>query len=186
MDALGLGGELVDDRGVAVVLAALGALDDAILAAAFSTPIRVFCRVAGWRLLRSFRLLAGILGVAAREGWRVSGRFGGVERRHLVARRTRAEFTPINSRWESNPGGAFGCLAGSQRRKPMEPEEERAAAEIRRLNAEATKLTAETDKLDAEARKLRHRTITNDATFALAAFTADLAGIEFAKRMGWL
>ena len=68
----------------------------------------------------------------------------------------------------------------------MEPEEERAAAEIRRLNAEATKLTAETDKLDAEARKLRHRTITNDATFALAAFTADLAGIEFAKRMGWL
>lgn len=68
----------------------------------------------------------------------------------------------------------------------MEREEERAAAELRRLDAEAMKLTAETDKLDAEARKLRHGTITSDATFVLAAFTAGLAGIEFAKRMGWL
>ena len=68
----------------------------------------------------------------------------------------------------------------------MEPEAERAAAELDRLNAETTKLTAERDKLDAEARKLRHGVVTNDATFALAAFAAAMAGIEFAKRVGWL
>ena len=55
-----------------------------------------------------------------------------------------------------------------------------------RLNAGTTKLTAERDKLDAEARKLRYGVVTNDATFAPAAFAAAMAGIEFAKRVGWL
>ena len=82
----------------------------------------------------------------------------------------------------------------------MAPEEERSAAELRRLNAEAakleaeagklapetTKLEAEARKLDAEARRQRHGTVTDDAKFGLALFAAGLGALKVAESLGWL
>ncbi|MCY3812140.1 MAG: hypothetical protein OXH15_10125 [Gammaproteobacteria bacterium] len=82
----------------------------------------------------------------------------------------------------------------------MEPEEERAAAELRRLNAESEKLGAEAAKLRLEALKLaadadkakadirRSRQSANAefARLALAVFAAIIAGYKFAESLGWL
>ena len=68
----------------------------------------------------------------------------------------------------------------------MEPEEERAAAELRRINAEANKLAAEADKLGAEEQRLL-RSMAKDAwTIGLAVFAAGLAALKFAESVGWL
>ena len=65
-------------------------------------------------------------------------------------------------------------------------EDERAAAELRRINAEVRKLAAEADKLMAEGRRLQ-RIIVRDAWMvALATFGAGLAALEFANKVGWL
>ena len=75
----------------------------------------------------------------------------------------------------------------------MAPEDERSAAELRKLNAEAAKLEAEagklapeTTKLDAEARRQRHGTVTDDAKFGLAVFVAGLGALKVAESLGWL
>ena len=82
----------------------------------------------------------------------------------------------------------------------MTPEEERSAAELRKLNAEAakleaearklapetTKLEAEAKKLDAEARRQRHGTVTDDAKLGLAAFAAGIGALKVAESLGWL
>ena len=65
-------------------------------------------------------------------------------------------------------------------------EDERAAAELRRINAEARKLAAEADKLTVEERRL-HRIIVRDAwTMVLATFGACLSALELANKVGWL
>ncbi len=82
----------------------------------------------------------------------------------------------------------------------MEPKEERAAAELRRLNAEADmleaeaaklvpealKLKAEADKLKADVRRSRQSAIAEFARLALALFAAIIAGYKFAQGVGWL
>ena len=82
----------------------------------------------------------------------------------------------------------------------MEPKEERAAAELRRLNAEADMLEAEAAKLVPEALKLKaeaaklqadeHRSrqsaIAEFVRLALALFAAIIAGYKFAQGLGWL
>lgn len=89
----------------------------------------------------------------------------------------------------------------------MEPEEERAAAELRKLNAEtvrleaearklvpeATKLEAEANKLTAEAAKLRaerwrfrQSAIADFAKLGLAFFAAGIAALKVFESLGWL
>ncbi len=82
----------------------------------------------------------------------------------------------------------------------MQPEAERAAAELRRLNAEAekleaeaatlcaeaSKLVAEADKLEAEARRIKRGTVKDAWMVGLAVFAAGLAALQFAHRVGWL
>ena len=65
-------------------------------------------------------------------------------------------------------------------------EDERAAAELRRINAEARKLAAEADKPIAEENRLQ-RIVSRDVWMvALATFGACLAALEFANKVGWL
>ncbi len=68
----------------------------------------------------------------------------------------------------------------------MEPEEERAAAELRRINAEADKLAAEADKLEAEEQRLNSSVVKDAWTIGLAVFAAGLAALKFADSVGWL
>ncbi len=82
----------------------------------------------------------------------------------------------------------------------MEPKEERAAAELRRLNAEADmleaeaaklkpealKLAAEAEKLVADVRRVKQSAIAEFARLALAVFAAIIAGYKFAQGLGWL
>ena len=82
----------------------------------------------------------------------------------------------------------------------MEPKEERAAAELRRLNAEADmleaeaaklkpealKLVAEAEKLVADVRRGKQSAIAEFARLALAVFAAIIAGYKFAQGLGWL
>lgn len=68
----------------------------------------------------------------------------------------------------------------------MVSEDERAAAELSRINAETRKLAAEAEKLEAEEQRLL-RSIVRDAwTTALAIFAAGLAALQFANKVGWL
>lgn len=112
----------------------------------------------------------------------------------------RADHSPSLPSGIENPDGAFGSLAGSRKEKPMEPEEERAAAELRKLRAEAVKLEAEARKLEPEALKLRREatklraevrrfrqsTIVDFAKLGLALFALGIAALEWAEGMGWL
>ena len=68
----------------------------------------------------------------------------------------------------------------------MEPKEERAAAELRRINAEANKLAAEADKLEAEELRLRRSVLKDAWMIGLAVFAAGLAALQFANSLGWL
>ena len=89
----------------------------------------------------------------------------------------------------------------------MELKDERATAELRRLNAEADKLEAEAEKLKAEVHKLspealkvkaeagkleaetrryRHNAITDIVKSGLAVFAAIIAAYKFADSLGWL
>ena len=68
----------------------------------------------------------------------------------------------------------------------MAPEEERAAAELRRINAEADKLAAEADKLEAEEQRLLRGVVKDAWTIGLAVFAAGLAALKFADSVGWL
>ena len=68
----------------------------------------------------------------------------------------------------------------------MEPKEERAAAELRRINAEADKLAAEAGKLEAEEERLLQSVVKDAWMIGLAVFAAGLAALEFANRVGWL
>ena len=61
----------------------------------------------------------------------------------------------------------------------MEPKEERAAAELRRINAEA-------DKLEAEELRLRRSVLKDAWMIGLAVFAAGLATLQFANSVGWL
>ncbi len=56
--------------------------------------------------------------------------------------------------------------------------DERATAELRRLNAEAM-------KLETEARRFRQSTIIDLCKLGLAAFAAGLAALKFAESQGW-
>ncbi len=68
----------------------------------------------------------------------------------------------------------------------MEPADERAHAELRRLNAETDKLRVEAEKLDAEARRLQQSIVTDVMKLALAVGAAVIAVIKFAESLGWL
>ena len=75
----------------------------------------------------------------------------------------------------------------------MVSEEERGAAELsrikaetRKLAAEADKLAAEVDKLAAEEKRLRRSIVRDGWTIVLALFTAGLAALQFANKVGWL
>ena len=82
----------------------------------------------------------------------------------------------------------------------MELEEDRAAAELRRLYAEAEKLEAEASKLapealklraeagwmQAEVHRLRHRVIADFAKLGLAVIATIIAAFTFADSLGWL
>ncbi len=68
----------------------------------------------------------------------------------------------------------------------MALEEERAAAELSRMNAETRKLAAEADKLVAEERHLRRSVVRDAWMTALAIFAAGLAALQFANKVGWL
>lgn len=68
----------------------------------------------------------------------------------------------------------------------MEPKEERAAAELRRINAEANKLEAEADKLEAEELRLRRSVLKDAWMIGLAVFAAGVAARQFANGLGWL
>ncbi|MCY4344656.1 MAG: hypothetical protein OXE83_13935 [Gammaproteobacteria bacterium] len=68
----------------------------------------------------------------------------------------------------------------------MDPNEERAAAELRRVNAEADKLAAEAGKLEAEELRLRRSVVKDAWTIGLAVFAAGLAALQFANSLGWL
>ena len=61
----------------------------------------------------------------------------------------------------------------------MELEDERATAELRRVNAEAM-------KLEAEARRFRQDMIVEGGKLTLAAFAAGVAALKFAESQGWL
>ena len=63
----------------------------------------------------------------------------------------------------------------------MEPKEERAAAELRRINAEANKLAAEAEEL-----RLRRSVLKDAWMIGLAVFAAGLAALQFANSVGWL
>ena len=65
-------------------------------------------------------------------------------------------------------------------------EDERAAAELRRINAEARKLAAEADKLMAEVHRLRLSIVRDVWAMGLATFGAGLAALQFANKVGWL
>ena len=68
----------------------------------------------------------------------------------------------------------------------MVSEEERAAAELKRINAETRKLAAEADKLEAEEQRLRRSIVRDGWAIGLAVFTAGLAALQFANKVGWL
>ncbi|MYE13219.1 MAG: hypothetical protein F4X99_16520 [Gammaproteobacteria bacterium] len=68
----------------------------------------------------------------------------------------------------------------------MEPDEERAAAELRRVNAEADKLVAEADKLEAEEQHLLRSVVKDVWMIGLAVFAAGLAALQFAEQVGSL
>ncbi len=68
----------------------------------------------------------------------------------------------------------------------MVSEEERAAAELKRINAEAFKLAAEAGKLEAEEQRLRRSIVRDGWTIGLAVFAAGLAALQFANKVGWL
>ena len=53
----------------------------------------------------------------------------------------------------------------------MEPEEERAAAELRRINAGADKLAAEADKLEAEEQRSNSSVVKDAWTIGLGRFS---------------
>ena len=68
----------------------------------------------------------------------------------------------------------------------MEPGDERAHAELRRLNAETEKLQVEAEKLDAEARRLQQSMVTDVVKLALAVAAGVIAMVKFAESLGWL
>ncbi len=82
----------------------------------------------------------------------------------------------------------------------MDPDQERAAAELRLLNAEAGKLEAEAEKLkpeadnlrveagklEAEARQIRHSSTTEYAKLGLAVLAAGIAVMKPVENLGWL
>ena len=75
----------------------------------------------------------------------------------------------------------------------MEPEEERSAAELRKLRAESAKLEAEATKFEAEAGKLgaEARIVPRNASLnvvkvGLAAFASILAALKVVDAWGWL
>ncbi len=72
---------------------------------------------------------------------------------------------------------AFGYFMQKDYR--VEMGDERATAELRRLNAEAI-------KLEAEARRFRQGMIIDGGKLALAAFAAAVAALKFVESQGWL
>ena len=68
----------------------------------------------------------------------------------------------------------------------MEPEEERAAAELRRINAEADKPAAEAGKLEAEEQRLLRSVVKDAWMIGVAVFGVGLAAPKFAKSVSWL
>ena len=82
----------------------------------------------------------------------------------------------------------------------MELEEDRAAAELRRLYAEAEKLEAEaskrapealklqaeTGRMQAEVHRFRHSAIADFAKLGLPVFATIIAAYTFADSLGWL